>query len=111
MARKQRSGNAECIHSRKRASVPEPPAVFPHEADIKGHIVTDKDTAFGKREESWENLLDRIGVYYHVIRYACQLCDPVWDRHLRVDKFRKSSRDLAVLYFDGAKLNDPVLFR
>ena len=111
VAGQQRPGDPQSIDRCERAVQSQSPAVLSHKAYVKGHVVARQNAPFGESEELRQYLLDRVRVDDHLIRDACQLLDPVGDRNVRVDELGEPACDLAVLYFDGAKFDDPVLFR
>ena len=111
MSGEDRPGDPQRIYSRIRAVKTLTSAILSHKSDIKSDIVADQHASLRKREESGQDLLDRISFNDHIIADPCQLCDPVRDRNARIDKFREAACDLAVFDPDSAELNDPVLLR
>ena len=85
--------------------------VGPHKSYIKCNIMTNQKTPFAELQKFRQHLVDGPGIDHHAVRNACQLCDLIGDRQLRIDKVREAVDDPPLHDLHSAKLDDPVLFR
>ena len=109
--RQQDARQRHGIHRCEIMIIPQTPAVFFDEADIKGGIVRNQHTVLRKCEKSWQDLFYRGRIRNHRIVDRGQILDPQRNRDKRVYKLGEAVHDLPAADLDRTDLDDPVLDR
>ena len=86
-------------------------AVLFNKTDIKSCIMSHQYRISHKFQKLWQDLFNHRRIHHHVIIDAGQFFNSKRNRHLWIDKGRKTVCDFSVFHFNRADLDDPVIHR